>query len=171
MKNVYAFLIISILCILFIITYGSRKGPMKLTSPAFNNNEYIPLKYTCDGEDINPPLIIESVPNNVESLALIVDDPDAPMGTWVHWIVWNISPTIGKIQENSIPGQEGRNNFDKLHYGGPCPPSGEHRYFFKLYALAERLGLNPGATKTEVEDAIHGKILATAELIGLYKRS
>jgi hypothetical protein len=142
---------------------------MKLESLEFENNQFIPAKFTCDGEDINPSLIIEEIPEETKRLALIVEDPDAPMGTWVHWIVFNIHVT-DIIEENSIPGTQGTNDFRKLEYGGPCPPSGTHRYFFKLYALDEKLYLEEGCKKKELEKAIEGHILATAELIGLYVR-
>ena len=140
-----------------------------ITSPVFDNNGFVPSKYTCDGDDVNPPLRIEGIPKETESLVLMVDDPDAPMGTWDHWIVWNISP-IEKINENSIPGTEGLNDFNKHSYGGPCPPSGTHRYFFKVYALDTKLTLNPNSRKKNVERAIEGHILAKGEIIGLYKR-
>ena len=142
---------------------------LRVTSPVFDNNGIIPAKYTCDGEDVNPPLKIEGISEGTKSLVLIVDDPDAPMGTWDHWIVWNISPT-GKIIENSIPGTEGLNDFRKHSYGGPCPPSGTHRYFFKVYALDTKLDLNPNSRKRDVERAMKGHILAEGEIIGLYKR-
>lgn len=145
---------------------------MKLTSPAFKNNEKIPAKYTCDGDDINPPLQIDEVPTNTQSLVLIVDDPDAPAGDWVHWTLWNINPQIKEITENSIPKEavEGMTDFGKPGYGGPCPPSGIHHYFFKLYALDTQLNLAPSINKTKVVLTIQGHILAQAELIGLYSR-
>jgi len=145
---------------------------LNITSPVFKHNDRIPLKYTCDGADINPPLLIENVPIGARSLALIVDDPDAPSGTWVHWVVWNIAPDTGKIKEHSVPAgaSEGANDFRKRSYGGPCPPSGIHRYFFKLYALDAMLNLNPGTDKASLEKAMHGHILGQAELIGLYTR-
>ena len=140
-----------------------------VTSPAFENNGFIPSKYTCDGDNINPVLLIEGAPEATQSLALIVDDPDAPMGTWDHWIVWNISPTE-KIEENSVPGTEGLNSFRRHSYGGPCPPFGTHRYFFKVYALDTRLAIEPNSKKKDVEKAIEGHILAKGEIVGLYKR-
>lgn len=143
---------------------------MKITSPAFENNAPIPAKYTCQGEDISPPLAIADLPENTASLALIVDDPDAPMGIWDHWIVWNIPPT-SKIEENSAPGTQGKNGWGRNDYGGPCPPSGTHRYFFKLYALDTELNLKKGATKAELEAAMEGHILQRAEAIGLYEKS
>jgi len=145
---------------------------MKIESPQFSQNGRIPSKYTCDGEDINPPLKISDVPKSAKSLVLIVDDPDAPMGTWVHWTVWNISPETREIQENSVPegAVEGITSFGKKGYGGPCPPSGTHRYFFKLYALDTLLNLDSSAEVKDIEQAIEGHILEKAELIGLYQR-
>lgn len=142
---------------------------IKITSPAFKNNAPIPKKYTCDGDDINPPLKLEGLPDEAKSIVLIVDDPDAPMGTWDHWIVWNIPP-MGEIAENVVPGIEGMNDFQRQSYGGPCPPSGTHRYFFKVYALKEKLDLDTNSRKSNVEKAMEGKILAKGELIGLYNR-
>ena len=122
----------------------------KLTiSSVFSNNETIPKKYTCDGDDINPELAIKGVPEEAKSLVLIMDDPDAPVGTWDHWIVFNI-PVTAKIEENSIPGTEGVNSFRRQSYGGPCPPSGTHRYFFKFYALDTELDLGSNAKKSDV---------------------
>ncbi|MFH1046271.1 MAG: YbhB/YbcL family Raf kinase inhibitor-like protein [Candidatus Omnitrophota bacterium] len=144
-------------------------GMMKLTSKEFQHNGLIPKKFTCQGSDVNPSLTIENVPAKTKTLVLIVDDPDAPRGTWVHWVAFNI-PVITQIQENSIPGVQGYNDFGRVNYGGPCPPSGTHRYFFKLYALSSELELEEGATKEEVEKAMAGRILDQAELIGLYKK-
>jgi len=142
---------------------------LNVTSPAFMHKGLIPSKYTCDGQDVNPELDIGWIPAGTQSLVLIVDDPDAPMGTWDHWIVWNIPPT-GKIKENSVPGTEGMNDFKKKSYGGPCPPFGTHRYFFKVYALDTKLSLSPGSRKKDVEKSMEGRILARGELIGLYSR-
>ena len=110
----------------------------QITSPVFENNGFIPKKYTCDGADVNPQLLIANVPARTKSLSLIVDDPDAPAGTWVHWVVWNIDPQTLEIKEHSVPNgaNQGLNDFSKHNYGGPCPPSGTHRYFFKLYSCA-----------------------------------
>ncbi|MFP4082967.1 MAG: YbhB/YbcL family Raf kinase inhibitor-like protein [Candidatus Aminicenantes bacterium] len=146
-----------------------RRYSMKLTSPEFQHNEKIPQKFTCDGEDVNPALNIADIPEGAKSLVLIVDDPDAPMGTWVHWVVYDI-PTTSQINQDSIPGIQGMNDFGKKNYGGPCPPSGTHRYFFKLYALDQQLNQEEGLKKEDVEKAMEGHILAQAELIGLYKR-
>jgi hypothetical protein len=147
-------------------------GEFKISSPAFQNNGDIPQKYTCDGIDVNPPLKIDNVPSETKSLALIVDDPDAPMGTWVHWVVWNIDPKTAEIQEDAVPKGAllGVNDFRKNDYGGPCPPSGRHRYFFKLYALDRILNLGMTAKKADIESAMKGHILSEAQIIGLYAR-
>lgn len=142
---------------------------LTITSSVFKNKGVIPAKYTCDGEDVNPPLSVEGIPEETESLVLIVDDPDAPMGTWDHWVVWDIPPTK-KIEENSVPGTEGLNDFGKHSYGGPCPPSGTHRYFFKVYALDTKLDLPSNSRKRNVEKAMEGHILTKGEIIGLYSR-
>ena len=145
---------------------------MQLTSPAFSHNEAIPKKYTCDGDNINPPLTITDVPKDTKSLALIIDDPDAPMGTWVHWTVWNMDPGMTEIAENSVPnGVEGYTSSGKPGYGGPCPPSGTHRYFFKLYALDTLLDLSPRTDASQLEQAMQGHVLDSAELMGTYSRS
>jgi Raf kinase inhibitor-like YbhB/YbcL family protein len=140
-------------------------------SPAFENNTLIPAKYTCDGDEVNPPLTIEDVPEGTKSLVLIIDDPDASAGTWNHWLVWNIPPTTRKIKANKVPGTEGINTSGKHVYDGPCPPSGTHRYYFKVYALNRELELNPNSQKKDVEKAMEGRTLATGELIGLYHRT
>jgi Raf kinase inhibitor-like YbhB/YbcL family protein len=142
---------------------------LKVSSKAYRDGEYIPVKYSCDGANVNPPLDIEHIPDNTMSLALIVDDPDAPIGTWVHWIAWNI-PVTHHIKENEIHGIEGYNDFQQHHYGGPCPPSGTHRYFFKVYALDSLLDLPATAKKTELEKAMSEHIIGFGELTGLYKR-
>lgn len=143
---------------------------MKITSTAFQNNGKIPSKYTCVGEDINPPLKIEDIPQNTKSLVLIIDDPDAPsQDPWVHWVVYDI-PILSQINENSVPGIQGINNFKKISYGGPCPPSGTHRYFFKLYALDIKLNLSEGKSKAEIEEAMREHVITTTELIGLFAK-
>lgn len=146
---------------------------MKIISSAFENNGRIPSKYTCNGENINPPLEIADVPENTKSLLLIVDDPDAPMGTWVHWVVININPDITEIKENSVPdgGREANTTFGKPGYGGPCPPGGTHRYFFKLYALNKMLEIDKSRDKESVLIQMEGSILASAELIGFYGKN
>jgi Raf kinase inhibitor-like YbhB/YbcL family protein len=145
-------------------------GKMKISSPDFGNNEMIPKKFTCEGEDLSPGLVIEGIPAQAKSLALVVDDPDAPLGTWVHWVVYDMPPS-GRIGPNSVPGKQGTNDFGKRKYGGPCPPSGTHRYFFKIYALDAMLELKEGLQKNELEHLLQGHILEKAELVGLYKRT
>jgi len=165
MKLTLGFLLLSL------FLYGAEKG-LTIKSPAFENKKEIPSKYTCDGEDINPPLIIENVPKGTKSLVLIVDDPDAPMGLWVHWILWNISPDTKEIKEGSVPkgAIEGINDFKKNEYGGPCPPFGTHRYFFKLYALDTILKLDKNSKKDDLEKAMKDHIIEKTEILGLYKR-
>jgi len=145
---------------------------MKIASSAFENKQMIPQKYTCDGENINPPLQITEVPSNTQSLVLIVDDPDAPSGDWVHWLVWNINPETKLIAENeSLQGAtQGTNDFDKQNYGGPCPPSGIHHYQFKIYGLDTTLNLPSSSRKKDLETAMANHILDKDMLIGLYQR-
>jgi hypothetical protein len=143
---------------------------LKVSSPAFGYNEMIPVKYTCDGINVSPPLDIENIPNDANCLALVVDDPDAPSGTWLHWLVWNI-PVTHHIKENEIHGVQGLNDFRQHRYDGPCPPSGTHRYFFKIYALDAVLDLAAHIKKQEFEKAMSEHIIAFGELMGLYKRN
>lgn len=142
---------------------------MKISSPAFEHNQRIPQKYTCDGENVSPPLVIEDIPEGTETLALIVDDPDAPAGTWVHWVVFNM-PVKDRVEGGEVPGNQGINDFKKEEYGGPCPSSGTHRYSFRIYALDQELGLSEGAGKRDVDVDMEGHILDQAELIGIYGR-
>jgi len=156
---------------------GGEKMEIKITSTAFKEGELIPKKYTCDGENVSPPLEWRGIPITTKSLALICDDPDAPMGTWVHWVVFNIPASINKLNEK-IPSHkvledgtaQGNNDFRKIGYGGPCPPSGVHRYFLKIYALDKRVELSPGATKKELIKEMEGHILAEGKLMGKYGR-
>jgi len=144
-------------------------GSMKLTSDDFKEGEMIPRKFTCQGEDINPHLKWEDVPEGTKSFALIVDDPDAPMGTWVHWLVKDIPPEVREIPQNSVPGKQVINDFGKEDYGGPCPPSGVHRYFFKLYALdVEKL---EAENKEDFYREVEKHAIAKAELMGRYQKS
>ncbi len=169
-------LVFSALFVLAAKNAASQSGRLQITSPAFGHNQTIPKKYTCQGEDINPPLKITGVPSGTISLALIMDDPDAPMGTWVHWTVWNIPPVTQSISENvgtiAVEGMwsEGLTSFGRSGYGGPCPPSGTHRYFFKLYAIDTTLTLPSTASKKALEKAIEGHVLDEAQLIGLYQK-
>ncbi len=144
---------------------------MKIKS-VFENNSKIPSKYTGDGNNISPPLEISEIPENAKTLALILDDPDAPSGDWVHWIVWNIQVKGNsvKINEDSSPGTEGTTSFGSPGYGGPCPPRGTHRYSLRIYALDTILNIREGASKPELEKAMQGHVLTKAELIGLYAR-
>lgn len=154
---------------------GGKK--MVLRSSAFNDGDMIPRKYTCDGSNISPPLTWSGVPAGAKSIALICDDPDAPRGTFVHWVVFNIPPSSSGLREG-LPNEktlqdgskQGLNDFRRIGYGGPCPPSGTHRYYFKLYALDVELDLDPGATKKELLNAMEGHVLAEATLMGKYRR-
>jgi Raf kinase inhibitor-like YbhB/YbcL family protein len=148
---------------------------MQITSPAFATNTLIPDLYTCNGSDLNPPLAIDDIPEGTESLALIVDDPDAPdpaapRVVWEHWVMWNIDPSTASIEPGTVPGGavQGTNSWGRTGYGGPCPPIGIHRYFFKLYALDTTLALGTTSIKADVEAAMLGHVLVRAELIGLY---
>ena len=143
---------------------------MHITSPAFEHNQRVPPKYSCNGENVSPPLTIEDIPPGTESVAIIVDDPDAPGGTFLHWLIWDIAPTT-EIPENSAPGTEGKNDFGKVEYGGPCPPSGTHRYFFRVHALSIPVNLSEGSGRADLEQAMKDHILAEAELIGLYAQT
>ena len=142
---------------------------LTVTSTGFEADGAIPSKYTCDGMDVNPPLLIGQVPQEIRSLAIIVDDPDAPAGTWVHWVMWNIPPA-SEIKENAAPGMQGMNDFSKHRYNGPCPPSGVHRYFFKVYALDDVLNIPASSDKGDLERAMASHILAYGELVGRYSR-
>lgn len=147
------------------------KHAMNISSSAFENNQNIPSKYTCDGDNTNPPLIFSDVSKQAKSLVLIMDDPDAPMGTFVHWVLYNISSSEQGIKENSVPAaKQGKNSTGKEGYIGACPPNGKHRYFFKLYALDKELDFSSPLSKEEVEQKMKGHVLDSAELIGLYQR-
>ena len=150
---------------------------LEITSSAFSEGGMIPKLYTCDGADVSPDLSFSGIPEESKSLALICDDPDAPVGTWVHWVLFNIPATESGIPAEIDPdatlpngAKHGTNDFRKLGYGGPCPPGGTHRYYFKLYALDGSLNLESGATKAQVEEAMKGHILAEAQLMGKYAR-
>ena len=145
----------------------------KLTSPAFHHGSQIPSRYTCDGENINPHLVIQGAPPATKSLSLIMEDPDAPAGTWVHWLAWEISPETREIREHTTPfgSRQGLNSWEETGYGGPCPPSGSHRYYFRLFALDIRLKIPESSTRDELERAMEGHVLAMAELMGTYARS
>jgi len=157
---------------------GGGRMDISLSSSAFEDGGIIPARYTADGEDVSPPLAWGAVPAGTRSLALICDDPDAPRGTWVHWVIFNIPPETRELPE-AVPAEEvladgarqGRNDFGRIGYGGPAPPPGRaHRYFFKLYALDTVLELEPGATKAQLLEAMKGHILAAGQLMGRYQR-
>jgi len=172
------FLAVVLLCV------GCREEQVKdegmqisLTSPAFRDGGVIPARYTCDGENISPPLRWGDLPAGTRALVLICDDPDAPGKTWVHWVLYDLPPDVQELPEGIPPkealengAKQGRNDFRKLGYGEPCPPGGTHRYFFKLYALDKPLGLAPGATKAKVLAAMEGHVLGRGQLIGKYSR-
>ena len=152
-------------------------GKMEIKSSAFKEGAIIPRKYTCDNIDISLPLEWSQVPDGTKTFALICDDPDAPMGTWVHWVLFNLPENILELSEN-VPkievlkneARQGKNDFGKIGYGGPCPPGGTHRYYFKIYALDKELDSKPGITKKELLKAMEGHILAEGQLMGKYKR-
>ena len=156
---------------------GGHAMRLDIKSTAFDEGKLIPEKFTCDGADVSPPLSWSQPPEGTKGFVLICDDPDAPMGTWVHWVLYGLSPNTLELPEN-IPddkevldgAKQGINDFRMIGYGGPCPPGGTHRYFFKLYAVDTEVDLNAGATKSEVLDAIKGHILAEGQLVGRYSR-
>jgi Raf kinase inhibitor-like YbhB/YbcL family protein len=172
------YLIFFCIIILSTLTFAKAEGEtMKLTSSAFDEGGMIPSKYTCDGADVSPPLKWGSLPDGTKSLALICDDPDAPVGTWVHWVYYDIPAKAKDLPENITSdehpapgGDQGINDFRRIGYGGPCPPGGTHRYFFKLYALDTLLNLSPGATKKRVIKAMENHIIGQVQLMGKYKR-
>ena len=150
---------------------------IKVSSEAFEEGGMIPAKYTCDEDDISPPLAWDSIPEGTKTLALICDDPDAPMGTWVHWVLFNLPVDISELPENVPPERElesgakqGTNDFGRIGYGGPCPPGGTHRYYFKLCALDAVLNLEAGGRKPQLLEAMEGHILAKGQLMGRYSR-
>ncbi len=160
---------------------GVAMAEFRLSSPGFRHNQPVPAKFTCDGHDVSPPLRWEGAPAGTKSFALICDDPDAPGGTWVHWVIWGIPATATGLPENvskteSVPAlggaKHGENSWPRLGYGGPCPPPGHgvHHYHFKVYALDAEPALKPRATKQQLEEAMRGHILAMAELVGTYQR-
>ncbi len=150
---------------------------MIVKSSVFSEGAIMRAKYTCDGEDVSPPLTWSGAPGETQSFTLICDDPDAPAGTWVHWVFYDIPGSVSELPEN-VPGQknpktggaQGVNDFRKIGYGGPCPPGGTHRYYFKLYALDKEIGMAPGASKQQVSAAMKGHVLAEAQLMGRYRR-
>ncbi|WP_052402836.1 YbhB/YbcL family Raf kinase inhibitor-like protein [Methanococcoides methylutens] len=151
------------------IIENDKENTFTISTNSFENNGEIPSRYTCEGDNINPELIPGILPEDAKSLVLIVDDPDAPRGTFTHWIIWNIEPG-SIINEDTIPGVQGLNDFKTKEYAGPCPPSGTHRYFFRIYALDTMLDLESGSTRPILEQAMQDHIIAEAELMGTYSR-
>lgn len=175
--NISMFFLGIYICFTFCHGKGDKTMNIKVESAAFNSMGAIPVKYSCDGEDVSPPLRWGDVPEGTKSIAIISDDPDAPVGTWVHWVCYDIPPDVDSIAENipkaetlSCGGKQGITDFRRIGYGGPCPPGGTHRYFFKVYALDVVLGLPAGKSKKEIETAMKGHILAQGELVGKYSR-
>jgi Raf kinase inhibitor-like YbhB/YbcL family protein len=161
--------------VLPVLTFAAsaEEQKMKINSPEFSEGGSIPTRFTCDGEDVSPPLEFANVPENAKSLALIVDDPDAPSGTFTHWIVWGLEPDTKNLAPATVPSgpRQGKNDFGKTSYGGPCPPSGTHRYFFRLYALDKQLDLRDGSTRAELERAMKEHLFDAAVLMGKYSRA
>jgi Raf kinase inhibitor-like YbhB/YbcL family protein len=178
-RHAINFYLISIfIAIILMLPFARAEGgAMELISSAFDEGGMIPSKYTCDGADVSPPLKWGSIPDAAKSLVLICDDPDAPMGTWVHWVYYDIPAQTKGLPENvslderpASGGIQGINDFRRIGYGGPCPPGGTHRYFFKLYALDTLLDLSPGATKKQVLKAMENHIIDQVQLMGKYHR-
>jgi Raf kinase inhibitor-like YbhB/YbcL family protein len=161
----------SAISLVAIASFAAGGAKMKITSSAFQQGGNMPSKFSCDGANASPPLQISDIPTEAKSLVLIVDDPDAPSGLFTHWAVWNISPQTTTIGEGSTPkGVQGTNDFGKSGYGGPCPPSGTHRYYFKVFALDRELDLPVGAKRSHLDSAIKGHVIAQGELMGRYSR-
>jgi len=161
----------SAILVAVVASFAAGGAKMKITSSAFQQGGNIPSKFTCDGANTSPPLQISDMPSEAKSLVLIVDDPDAPSGLFTHWAVWNISPQTSAIAEGSTPkGAQGTNDFGKSGYGGPCPPSGTHRYYFKIFALDRELDLPSGAKRSELNTAMKGHVIGQGELMGRYSR-
>jgi Raf kinase inhibitor-like YbhB/YbcL family protein len=162
---------VSVILVAAIASHSAGEAKMKITSSAFQQGAEIPSKFSCDGANTSPPLQISDVPAGAKSLALIVDDPDAPSGLFTHWMVWNISLQTSAIAEGGAPkGSQGTNDFGKSGYGGPCPPSGTHRYYFRVFALDRELDLPAGAKRSQVDAAMKGHVIAQGELMGKYSR-
>jgi len=155
-----------------LVAFGAGGAKMKINSPAFQEGGTIPEKFSKNGENVNPELRIEDAPADAKSLALIVEDPDAPVGLFTHWLVWNIDPKTTEIAENSVPkgAVQGTNDYPNLGYGGPQPPSGTHRYYFKIFALDRTLDLKSGAKRREVDAAMRGRVIGQGELMGRYSK-
>ena len=170
MRNT-AIALASAILLIVVASFAAGGAKMKITSPAFQQGGNIPSKFSCDGGNTNPPLQLSDVPSGAKSLVLIVDDSDAPGGSFTHWAVWNVSPQTTAIAEGSTPkGVQGTNDFGKSGYGAPCPPSGAHRYYFKIFALDRQLDLSSGARRGQLDAAMKGHVIAEGELLGRYSR-
>jgi len=170
MRNT-AIALASAILLIVVASFAAGGAKMKITSPAFQQGGNIPSKFSCDGDNTNPPLQLSDVPSGAKSLVLIVDDSDAPGGSFTHWAVWNVSPQTTAIAEGSTPkGVQGTNDFGKSGYGAPCPPSGAHRYYFKIFALDRQLDLSSGARRGQLDAAMKGHVVAEGELMGRYSR-
>lgn len=163
MKTLFAF--VMVVCAMV----GYAQETLTVTSPDFEHEGEIPERFTCDGDDTNPTLNIEGIPKRAKSLVLIVEDPDVPLTTFNHWLVWNIEPTT-TIAANSVPGKQGNNSMGKNSYIGPCPPAGMHRYFFKVFALDTMLELDEDSNKRKLEEAMKDHVIGKGELIGVYNK-
>lgn len=169
--RIFVIILSGFLISLLPVLADSASNDFQLTSTAFEDSAGIPKKYTCDGSDVNPPLFFKNVPSAAKSLALTVSDPDAPLGRWSHWVIYNIPPDTAEIIENAHPGTEGLNDFGKYAYGGPCPPGGKiHHYIFHVYALDAVLNINNGSSIGDVERSFEGHIIAQAQLVGTYQK-
>ncbi len=160
-----------------VVLLAAGGARMQITSPSFTQGGAIPVRHTCDGQDVSPPLSWSGAPAGTKSFALIADDPDAPAGTWVHWVVWNLPAGAASLPENvarkdTLPGgaRQGTTDFRRIGYGGPCPPSGTHRYYFRIYALDALLELPASTNRKDLEKAMQGRVLAQAEWMGTYSR-
>ena len=155
-----------------VIALAAGGGKMKISSSAFQEGGTIPEKFSKNGQNVSPELRIEGVPSDAKALAIIVDDPDAPVGLFTHWMVWNIDPKTTEIAEGSAPNgaTQGKNDFGEVGYGGPQPPSGTHRYYFKVFALNSSLDLKPGAKRKDLDVALKGHVIAQAQLMGRYSK-
>ncbi len=171
MKTISISVCVSVVAIVALVAAGA--GKVKISSPAFPEGGTIPEKFSKNGQNLSPPLRIQATPAQAKSLALIVDDPDAPTGLFTHWLVWNIDPKTNAIEEGSVPkgGVQGKNDFNDVGYGGPQPPSGTHRYYFKIFALNTTLDLKPGAKRKELDAALSGgQVIAKGEMMAKYSK-
>jgi Raf kinase inhibitor-like YbhB/YbcL family protein len=170
MKRLRIILIMAVLAATASVAFA-KGAVMRISSTEFSGGKPIPSKYSCEGNDVSPPVAFTGIPSGTKTLALVADDPDAPAGLWVHWVVWNIPPETPELKEGAVPpGMQGRNGWGKNAYGGPCPPSGMHRYFFTLYALDKALDLPASTDAAGLREAMKGHVLSEAKLLGTYSK-